>query len=174
MKKFKNKFRYFVPLAIVFLICDMILYRFNIDIGKINDNDFIFIFTGVLLGFALTIFPFIVTLVDKIREKSEKRFADNAIKKQNVEIRIAQLYSEVKDNIVFIFLSLSIVGFVYILQNIEVKAVLDTLERMFAKSIAYKALRLSIFLLNIYAIYDLIAVSFKLSDTTGIINSVKE
>ncbi len=63
-KRRENKtwFRFISILLLHFSRCNILFYFFSVDISKINDNDFLFTFLGILLGLAITIFTFIISL----------------------------------------------------------------------------------------------------------------
>jgi hypothetical protein len=170
-----KRIRFITPIIIVFIGCDIFLYFTNANISKINDNDFLFGFTGILLGFALTIFPFITTLIDSVRKKAEEKYIRDDSKRDKVENLVKSLCKEVKDDIAFVFISLLIIAALYIIQSSITPFIsLGKLDIFFNKTIVLTSLRLSLFLLNLLAIYDLIAVSFKLSDSAGILKKIDE
>ena len=156
----------FWPLSLVFAICNAIIYNAHLDIGKINDKDFLFSFIGLLLGFALTIYAFIMSMIDKIRDRIEKEQpTQNTISK--FKNTATELFDEIKENIYFTFFSLVIVAIMYILKGVKSPEIHLGGVYYFSRTMFSSSLKLSLFFLNIYAIYDLIAVSFKISDTTA-------
>lgn len=160
----------FKPTAIVFAVCNAIIYNFNLDIGKVGDKEFLFNFFGLLLGFALTIFAFIMSMVDKIRERIQADRALTQAKADRFKNKTTALFTEIKENIFFTFISLIIIGLFLIFQKIAVPKFHLFGEYCFDRVIFSKSLKLSLFLLNIYAIYDLIIISFKISDGTAIVD----
>ncbi|GGG91597.1 hypothetical protein [Pedobacter zeae] len=144
----------------------------KLDLSKIADNDFIFNFLGILLGFSLTIFTFIVSLVEKIKEKGEMKFQNDNNKLKKLQSVIDDLYVEIKDDIYFTFLSLIIIALAYLLETSI--GDLDLKYFVINKTGLFNSIRLSVFLLNLYAIYDLIIVSFQLSDTVGILKKAED
>lgn len=161
-------FKVIKPLAIAFALSNLLLFYFKFDIGKINDNDFLFNFFGILLGFAITIFTFIISMVEKIREKAEIKYAGDKNKSQKLQRKIRSLYVEIKEDIVFTFISLILIGLLYI-TDFNIPKIHFYKTYYFDQRIAVQSLKLALFALNIFAIYDLIIVSFRLSDTAGIL-----
>ena len=137
------------------------------DFSKLGDNAFLFNFFGILLGFALTIFTFIVGLVEKIKDKAEIKFVYDNNKVEKVQKHIDILYSEIKDNIWFTFLSLIIIGIIYLFEAKKIS--LDNPYIVWNKNLFINSIKLSLFALNMYAIYDLIIIAFKLSDTVSVL-----
>lgn len=159
IKKFSiDALRFTAPILLVGGVFYIIYSKFDISIDKIDDNDFEFQFIGILLGFALTIFQFIVSLVDKVREKKEIEYQSAPEKLILLKSRIDALYKEIKENITFIFISLLIISALYLVQSEDPIV-----------NLIFKSLRSAVFFLNLYAVYDLIIVSFKVSDTTSIL-----
>lgn len=165
---FKTLFRFSKPVVIAIIISNLLIYQFKINIGKVGDNDFLFSFFGIILGFAITIFTFIISLVEKIKEKAEIKYASDAGKKTKFENKIKALFSEIKDDIAFTFISVVIIGILYIV-DVKIPKINIVGTYFIDQKIGVESLKLSLFFLNLYAIYDLIIVSFKMSDTTGIL-----
>lgn len=140
-------------LSIIFYF---IFYFFDFQVGKINDNEFLFQFIGILLGFAITIFQFIVSMVEKIKDYHKIEVNGDIVKVSKLQTKIDRLYKELRENITFVFVSLIIISVLFVPMNIPYRV--------------EKAVHVSIFLLNLYAIYDLVVVSFSVSNTTALIN----
>ena len=132
-----------------------IFYLFDFPVGKINDNEFLFQFIGILLGFAITIFQFIISMVEKIKENHKVEVNGDVDKVNRFQTKIDRLYKELKENITFIFASLIIISVLFVPMNLP--------------CLVEKSVHVAIFLLNLYAIYDLVAVSFSVSNTTALI-----
>jgi hypothetical protein len=154
-KLFFSIFTFARPIFVLALIFYFLYDYSNIQVPKVNALDFLFQFLGILLGFALTIFQFIVSLVDKIIEKKEVEYKGLPERLEALRKKSNELYREIKDDILFIFYSLVIISIMYFI-NSE------------SSNTPEQAIRSAIFCLNIYAVYDLISVSFKVSDITTI------
>lgn len=170
---FKNLFRFSKPVLLAFIVSNFFIYYFKINIEKIGDKDFLFSFFGIILGFAITIFTFIISLVEKIKEKAEKKYATEADKKTKFESKIKGLFSEIKDDITFTFISVVIIGLLYVV-DVKIPKIYFYGNYFIDQKIGVESLKLALFFLNLYAIYDLIIVSFKMSDTTGILEIKEE
>lgn len=155
------------PIIIAIAISCFIINYLKIDIGKANDNDFLFNFFGLLLGFALTIFSFIISIIEKIKDGAEVKYAKQPKKIKKMQASIKELYQEIKDDIAFTFVSLVIIGMLYIV-DYQIANFHIVSNWYYDHVIMIKSLKLSLFVLNVYAIYDLVLISFKLSDTTGV------
>lgn len=170
---FKTMFRFSKPVIIAFIVSNFLVYQFKINIGKIGDNDFLFSFFGIILGFAITIFTFIISLVEKIKEKAEIKYANDGGKKTKFENKIKALFGEIKDDIAFTFISVVIIGVLYVV-DVKIPKLYFYGTYFIDQKIGVESLKLSLFFLNLYAIYDLIVVSFKMSDTTAILEIKEE
>lgn len=142
-------------LIILTVLFALLYWKIELEPLKITDSDFLFQFIGILLGFALTIFPFIVSMVDRVIERKQIEYKDFPEKLKVFQTKTKNLFSEIKYNIIFIFYTLLIVSLVYFSNEL-----INPLIR--------KSLFSAIFCLNLYAIYDLIIVSFRVSETTAI------
>jgi hypothetical protein len=162
--RLSRAWRFLKPTAVCVLILYLLFYFFDIQVSKINDNDFMFNFLGILLGFSITIFIFLVSVIDRIKENT---ITDRKIP-EKLEEEIKDLYFEIKDDIIFNFLSMVIVASLYLIESTNIPFFINHHPNVLSKEIFLKSLRCSLFLLNIYAIYDLMSVTFKLSDTSGV------
>lgn len=159
-------------IALASVILYPLILHYRPDVSKICENGFLFNFLGILLGFSLTIFTFIVSMVEKVKDRAEIKFTNNQEKMTKLQRIIDSLYTEIKDNIFFNFLSLILIGIIYLLFNLIPSFTIFNLK--IVTDILINAIKLSIFVLNLYAVYDLIMISFKLSDTVGILKKAEE
>ena len=157
------------PIVLVYITIHFTLFKFKLNLNKINDNDFLFLFIGLILGFSITLFPFIVSLTEQLKIKAVEKFKDNCDKKLSIEKNIQNMFTEVKHNILFIFSTLVIVSVLYILNNLNYPKVNNILGEFFEIGLVLKSIRLTVFILNLYSIYDLIIVSFALSNSNTIL-----
>lgn len=145
--------KHIVALSAFFYV---VFYFNNFSIGKISENDFLFQFIGILLGFSITIFQFIISMVERIKENHKQEVKGDDAKLRKFQAKLDVLYKELREDITFVFASLIIISVLFIpmpfLYHVE------------------KSVRMAIFILNLYAIYDLVVVSFKVSNTTALIN----
>ena len=156
--------------VIVFTCCFCIIWEYKVDLKDIIGNQFLISYLGVLLGFALTLFTFIIAMVEKI---SEKLMKDNELtiqEKTTKQIMINSTLEEVKDDIKFVFISLLICCFLAIIESFDIPYIdFSAYRDYFTKISVINSLKLTIFLLSFYAIYDIMMVSFIISELTSMI-----
>jgi len=165
-----NKFIWSVTKSLVIYtsVCSIAIYFLKFDIGKIGDNEFLFTFFGVMLGFGLTIFTFLIASIEGLRDKGHTKYAGNQIEINRINKTISELHTEIKDDIAFTFMSLVIIG-LFIAVNISIPPFRLYSNYVFSQCNLAMSIKLSLFILNIRAIYDLIAISFKISNPTSIV-----
>lgn len=111
-------------------------------------------------------------MVEKVKDRADVKFEKDEDKKKKLQKIIDSLYTEIKDNIFFNFFSLILIGLSYLLPDSKDSFFFFDLE--FKNELVSNSIKLAIFLLNLYAVYDLIMISFKLSDTVGILKKAEE
>lgn len=160
----------FIIVGFVFCVCFYILCHYKTDFKDVSSNQFLIAYLGVLLGFALTLFTFIISMVEKISDKiikDEIILPEIKVRKQE---KLSGMLAEVKDNIAFVFFCLLICCIFSIIENIDLPYISITNYREFVtKSLIINSSKLTIFILSLYAIYDIMIVSFTISDLTSII-----
>ena len=109
-------------------------------------------------------------MVEKI---SEKLMKDNELtiqEKTTKQIMINSTLEEVKDDIKFVFISLLICCFLAIIESFDIPYIdFSAYRDYFTKISVINSLKLTIFLLSFYAIYDIMMVSFIISELTSMI-----
>lgn len=158
----------FIIFISVFIASAVLVKYTKINVSKISDDSFLFTYLGIFLGFALTIFTFIVSMVDKIKASIEKDDKKTVDEKKETQNKIISFYSELKDDIYFIFYSFLIVIVISLFEN-----VINIPNFILSKDQILIAIKLEIFLLSIYAIYDLCSSAFKISESTGVFRNSK-
>ena len=157
-------------IVIVFTCCFYIIWKFKVDLKDIIGNQFLISYLGVLLGFALTLFTFIIAMVEKISEKLMKDERLTIEAKKRKQLTLNSTLEEVKDNIVFVFVCLVICCFFTIIEGFDIPHInFSGYNEYFTKIAVINSLKLTIFLLSFYAIYDIMMVSFTISELTSII-----
>lgn len=174
MKKNKLSLLYIVLLFIGLFVISCVLVKYtNINIKSISDNSFLFTYLGIFLGFALTIFTFIVSMVDKIKDAIEKDESKTKAQKEIAQSNILSFYSEIKDDIFLIFYFFLIVTALSLFENVDIPFV--NISNFFITKIQLIiAIKLELFILSLYAIYDLTSSAFKISEATGIFKKDKK
>ncbi|MBK7106646.1 MAG: hypothetical protein IPH62_15335 [Ignavibacteriae bacterium] len=174
MKKNKLSPVYIILLFIwLFFISCALVKHTNINIKSISDNSFLFTYLGIFLGFALTIFTFIVSMVDKIKDAIEKDESKTKEQKNIAQINILSFYSEIKDDIFLIFYFFIIVTALSLFENVDIPFI-NTSNFFLSKIQLIVAIKLELFILSLYAIYDLTSSAFKISEATGIFKKDKK
>lgn len=155
-----------IPLLIVLFtlsVCFLVISTKCIGYKKFIGADFLFAFIGVLIGFALSLFTHVVGLIGKLKDKYSTEIRTEEItRKINALHRI---YDEMKDDIVFMFISLVVIVIISIISGYAKFASKQFTHDVLVMLVKVKeSVVLAIFLLNIYTVKDLISISFKLSE----------
>lgn len=152
-----------VALAVSYFIVDSKIIDYKVFVGV----EFLFTFIGVLVGFALTLFTHVVGLIDKLKTKYST--ISEPTEKETKINRLDKIYGEMKDDINFLFLALVLVVVVSLAAGLVKFYGADLRPSIFeCLQILKSSFILSIFILCIFAIKDLISISFKLSQYTVI------
>lgn len=158
----------FVSLFIFSLI---LIKHTQINIALFVDNSFLFTYLGIFLGFAITIFTFIVSMIEKIRDRIEINPHKTDEEKGKIEKDIINLYKEIKQNIMLIFYSFLTVILIALIGSIDLPFISISPKLGLTKHDIFCAIKLEILFLSLYSIYDLTTSSFTVSNLTGLINS---
>lgn len=157
------------PIVFSLFFSYILVVKTDVGKAKIVDSEFLFVSIGVLLGFAFTLLTFIISMLDKIREYTVNKASKNSAEKARIIYRSNRLLREIKDNTIFIFSSLVVSVLCMVVEKIDVKDLQFEDYLGVSKLIFLNTIKLSIFILNIYSIYDLLKVTFKVSDSTEIV-----
>ena len=158
----------------LFMICLFLIKYSKINASYVSDNSFLFNYLGIVLGFALTIFTFIVSMVDKIKDGIENDNSKTDEQKKSAQNNILQIYSELKDNIYLIFVFFIVVSLFALFDRVDIPFVSIGEKFIVNKQQIINAVKLEIFGLSLYAIYDLCSSSFKISETSGVFRNKKK
>lgn len=143
-----------IVLLIYFIVATAIsfsLINFKlIDYSGFIKFDFLFTFIGVLIGFALTLFTYITSMFDKLKDKIKAKYSGD---ERSEKLKLLNtLYDEIKDDINFLFYSLLIVAIAFMFYG----RLTDYIEIV-------NSVLMAIFLLSLLSIKDLISVSLNVS-----------
>jgi amino acid transporter len=159
-KKNKRSIRVSLFILVPFLIFLGLDKYLDINFGEFAEPKFLFNYTGILLGFAITLYTFIVSqfsdLKDKIIEKSN---SDEDKTRKLASLK--SMYSEVKDNVWFIFICLLIAILFYLVPEYLYDKCPDL--KVYTRSTLA-----TLFSLSILSIKDLIGTSFKVAGYIGV------
>lgn len=133
---------------------DLVSYDYFIE------TEFLFTFLGVFIGFALTLYTYVISMFEKMESVLKDMYSD---KPEELTKRIGSfndLHAEIKNNIKFLLYALIIV----VLLSIGDKLIIS-LNGCWDGTIAIaKSLLLTIFILSVVSLIDLMGVSFAISD----------
>ena len=159
--KSKIKKKYWVLIyiwLIIFLLSFFAIFFDIINPGFFIQPEFLFTFLGVFIGFAITLYTYCATMFDKVNANLEQDFSGDIIKQKKKILK--EIYEEIKDDIVFLFIGLLVVVLVTIIKPFFIELKIKTEWYTYIDD----ALLFSVFILALFAIKDLISVSFKISE----------
>jgi len=148
---------YIIVPFVLFLIIDL---KFGINFGAFSEPTFLFNYTGILLGFSITLYTFIVSQFSELKDTIKLNAKDNnevAKKMQSLK----KVYIEIQDDVWFIFICLILALFFYLVP--------EYLYEMYPDTKTYtRAILSTLFVLSLLSIKDLIGVSFKVAKFIGV------
>lgn len=139
----------------------------NYDISniKIVDNEFILTYLGIFLGFAITIYTFGVSMLDSIRSNIDLKDDITTAQKARFFKKLLKGFKELKQDIWLMFICFLIVIIFSIGKQIEALGFLKEIEITDTFSFKIdKGINLSIFILSLWATYDLMKALFNVSE----------
>jgi len=155
VNKYTSLFIYFVVISAIAFVA-----RHFIEFGKFSDAEFLFAYFGILLGFAVTLYTFVVSqyqnIKDIIRDVSDEKKRDQ---KRALFFNVCE---EIKDDLSLIFWLFIVAALFNIIPQKAISAV-------YVEHVK-DALIFTLFILSLFAIWDLVQVTFKVSDQVGIKN----
>jgi len=170
MKITKNLYRWlglFKIGGICFVLSIFIVTTKYVSYVSFISIEFLFTFIAVLIGFGLTFFTHVIGLIEKLKDRySTIKNENERVNKVNI---LMNIYSEMKDDIYFMFYSLIVVIATKIFSGFVVLVCIKySIDNSFCNWMHYirDAFLLSIFMLCLLSIKDLIAIAFKLSEHT--------
>jgi hypothetical protein len=160
--KNKRAYRYFMNIIFVIVIGTISNYfvrTTNVSNFSLFDSSSLFTYFGVLVGFAITIYTFGLTMVENIKN-SVDRLKD--FKEQDKEAILEKLISgfkEIKEDIWIIFYAIIIVVIFAVLKNIENPFGLDVSKFKIPETV-----NLTLFIYSTLCMYDIMRTLFNLSE----------
>jgi len=149
----------FTTFLIIFVVVLTLKNYLNLNCSEYANPSFLFNYLGVLLGFGLTLYTFIVSQYEIV----ERRIHEKYSKKSDVENKIQafiEVCSEVKDDVFLVFLILLFIIIISVIPN-DI-TIITPINEIVEVSLV------TCFILSLLAIKDLIFVSFKLADFIGV------
>ncbi|WBO84772.1 hypothetical protein [Hymenobacter yonginensis] len=136
----------------------------NIPQIKFAESEFLLGYLGIFLGFAFSVVTFVMTLVDKGRQRiiDAKNYTED--EKKESKSRMSMLISELEDIMIFLFTSFVIVVFIMIWEVVDISFIKIPENMWYSKVRLLKAVKFSIFGWSVYGIYDLLIAAFKVNE----------
>lgn len=162
MKNLNNSFKGFLWLSLLFLVAAIIASSCKIEGLKLLDFEFVATTVGIILGFGLTIYTFILQLLQPLIERLKKRFEDEDKKKRTTGLLISS-EKELRQDLWLIFFSLVIVLIVGIVSNsVELRFNFGLHDVCYLPQTVY----IFVYLICFRAFYDLISSLFAIGEIT--------
>jgi hypothetical protein len=164
--KSRNKLKAIIIILGIVIISWTIVYCLKLTDVKILQEDFLFTYLGVFLGFALTIYTFGISMLETIKTAIENTDEEilTKVKKKEFFNSIISGFNELKSNILFITFSFLIIVFLTLIKNIKYP---DSFQILFDRIKLYYPLEtiyLAVFLISILIIFDLLYSMFNIAE----------
>lgn len=134
-------------------------------------DDFVLNFVGVFLGLAVAVITLLYSNVEKIRESLYKTISDDKVI-VDLEMKITEIFKELKHNTIFIFVSLITSFFLIMLRDADIPFVKWNIKNI-SKIEFFYSLEIVAVLLTFLALLDIIGTLFKLSDASKSFEFIK-
>jgi hypothetical protein len=160
--KNKRAYRIIVNIILVLAICIISNYfvrRTNISNFPLFDSSSLFAYFGVLVGFAITIYTFGLTMVENIKTSVDDLKDVKDQDKDAIFEKLISGFREIKEDIWIIFYAIIIVVLFAILKNIENPFGLDV-ERLKIP----ETVNMTLFIYSTLCMFDIMRTLFNLSE----------
>lgn len=157
----KNRyFKFFIYLLIIWSISYLLIDKIN-GIGKIELFQITSLFTyfGVIIGFAITIYTFSLSMVSEIREKIQNSTIISLEKKGELKRELIEGFNEVKEDIWLVFYSI-----VLLIINKGLSLFYVSCFDFLEKQSLVETFNFSLFVLVTIAMWDIMNTMFNLSE----------
>ena len=134
--------------------------------GFIMSNNFLLTYLGVFIGFCLTIVTFDISIILGILEKCSQQKSGDQMKRIKGITR--GIYKELKQNLLALFVFFVIIVFLEFTTKFNFPYIHQYV--FLSKERAYDIVKMTIFFLTLYILYDYIITTFKLATISGIMN----
>ena len=135
---------------------------------KINNTNFIIDYLGLFLGFTIALLSFAISIIDKVKKDLLSNSDKDAEKIENQIAKLSSVFTELKEDTMVIFWFFIVVVAIYIFENINIPFIKWPFKGCFSKILFLNHIKFSIFILSLYAIYDILKTIFLLSESTGV------
>ena len=130
---------------------------------KFAESEFLLSYLGIFLGFAFSVVTFVMTLVDKGRQRVLTSDYSTDEKKETL-VRMNGLNEELADILFFLFSSFLLVATLMLWEAVDIPYISVKIDTWYSKPRILSAIKFSVFCLSIYGIYDLLVAAFKVNE----------
>lgn len=149
----------FIFIAVIVAVSNIIARTTNLCASSLFESSSLFTYFGVLIGFALTIYTFGLSMVDGIKQKVDSHTQLSQTQKTEIYSNLVSGFDQIKGNIWFIFYSVLLV---------IVFAIVKDVENPFGWNVENWKVpetgNLTLFLTTTVAMWDIIKTLFNLSE----------
>jgi len=159
MRKIK---RYFIPIIVVlttFISSYFLIQNSEIELLTIFDTLSLFTYFGVLIGFAITIYTFGLSMIAEIKKNIDKISGLTDSDKKTMFRNLRNGFRQIKQDIWLIFIGIILVIIFSILKDIT-----NPFGWEIEKYQIPETVNLSLFILSTIAMYDIMKTMFNLSE----------
>jgi hypothetical protein len=158
MKKNLIKYGHLLVVTIIVFTFIFFLKKYEvISVSFFEKSEYLFNYLGLLLGFALTIYTFLVSQYERIVAEIKKKYEGSENLHNKMEL-FNSIRDELKDDVWLIFLLLVLSGTSILFENIIIELpVIDLIP----------LLNLTFLGLSVFAINDLLQSTFKIAAFLG-------
>ena len=159
MKKIK---RYIVPIIVVFttfVSSYFLIQNSEIELLTIFDTLSLFTYFGVLIGFAITIYTFGLSMIAEIKKNIDKINGLTESDKKTMFRNLRNGFRQIKQDIWLIFIGIILVIIFSVLKDIT-----NPFGWKIEKYQIPETVNLSLFILSTIAMYDIMKTMFNLSE----------
>ena len=133
---------------------------------KIHESEFLINYLGIFLGLTIALISFILSITDKLYENVNSNLDYTEDKKNENKNKIKQIFKELKGDTFIIFCFFIIAVVLHLFENMDLPHIKWPVIFM-KKKVFINQLKLTIFILSIYSIYDILSCLFNLSEAMG-------
>ena len=159
MKKIK---RYFIPIIVVlttFISSYCLIQNSEIELLTIFDTLSLFTYFGVLIGFAITIYTFGLSMIAEIKKNIDKISGLTDSDKKIMFRNLRNGFKQIKQDIWLIF-----IGIILVIIFSVLKDIINPFGWKVEKYQIPETVNLSLFILSTIAMYDIMKTMFNLSE----------
>ena len=142
----------------------LVFYLIKVPRVKFAESEFLLSYIGIFLGFAFSVVTFVMTLVDKGRQRVLSTSDYSADEKKETLIRMNGLNDELSDILFFLFSSFLLIAILMLWEAIDIPYISVNANIWYSKLRILSAIKFSVFCLSVYGIYDLLIAAFKVNE----------